>query len=128
MHTALQSCWGLGSSFLFVLGLSASWLFGISALVKSSHDLLPGVPGYIEHRAARGRTVLPGKGLGGLQAVLQKQELHGLGVRVRFHTHPPKRLAHPRSPIPSLSTPTSRATHAHPTSLHSTGFCAIWMY
>jgi len=35
-------------------------------------------------------------------------------------------LAHPRSPIPILSTLTSRATHAHPTSPHSTGFCAIW--
>ena len=40
--------------------------------------------------------------------------------------HPPKRLAHPRSPIPPLSTLTSRATHAHPTSPRSTGFCAIW--
>ena len=41
-------------------------------------------------------------------------------------THPPKRLAHPRSPIPPLSTLTSRATHAYPTSPRSTGFCAIW--
>ena len=41
-------------------------------------------------------------------------------------THPPERLAHPRSPIPPLSTLTSRATHAHPTSPRSTGFCAIW--
>jgi len=41
-------------------------------------------------------------------------------------THPSKRLAHPRSPIPPLSTLTSRATHAHPTSARSTGFCAIW--
>ena len=40
--------------------------------------------------------------------------------------HPPKRLAHPRSPIPPLSALTSRATHAHPTSPRSTGFCAIW--
>ena len=46
--------------------------------------------------------------------------------RLHNHTHPPKRLAHPRSPIPPLSTLTSRATHAHPTSLRSTGFCAIW--
>ena len=30
-----------------------------------------------------------------------------------FHTHPPKRLAHPRSPIPPFSTLTSRATHAN---------------
>ena len=30
------------------------------------------------------------------------------------------------SPIPPLSTLTSRATHAHPTSPRSTGFCAIW--
>jgi len=46
----------------------------------------------------------------------------------RLHTHiyPPKRLAHPRSPIPHLSTLTSRATHARPTSPRSTGFCAIW--
>ena len=29
-------------------------------------------------------------------------------------------------PIPPLSTLTSRATHAHPTSPRSTGFCAIW--
>jgi len=33
---------------------------------------------------------------------------------------------HPRSPIPPLLTLTSRATHAHPTSPRSTGFCAIW--
>ena len=46
--------------------------------------------------------------------------------RLHTHTHPPKRLAHPSSPIPSLSTLTSRATHAHPTSSRSTGFCAIW--
>jgi len=46
--------------------------------------------------------------------------------RLHTHTHPPKRLAHPRSPIPPLSTLTSRATHAHPTSPRSTGFCAIW--
>ena len=38
----------------------------------------------------------------------------------------PKRLAHPRSPVPPLSTLTSRAAHAHPTSPRSTGFCAIW--
>ena len=46
--------------------------------------------------------------------------------RLHTHTHPSKRLAHPFSPIPSLSTLTSRATHAHPTSPRSTGFCAIW--
>ena len=46
--------------------------------------------------------------------------------RLHTHTHSPKRLAHPRSPIPPLSTLTSRATHAHPTSPRSTGFCAIW--
>jgi len=46
--------------------------------------------------------------------------------RLHTHTHPPKRLAHPRSPIPPLLTLTSRATHAHPTSPRSTGFCAIW--
>ena len=46
--------------------------------------------------------------------------------RLHTHTHPPKRLAHPRSPIAPLSTLTSRATHAHPTSPRSTGFCAIW--
>ena len=46
--------------------------------------------------------------------------------RLNTHTHPPERLAHPRSPIPPLSTLTSRATHAHPTSPRSTGFCAIW--
>ena len=40
--------------------------------------------------------------------------------------NPPKRLAHPRSPIPPLSTLTSRATHAHPTSPRSIGLCAIW--
>jgi len=42
------------------------------------------------------------------------------------HIHPPKRLAHPRSLIPPLSTLTLRATHAHPTSPRSTGLCAIW--
>ena len=46
--------------------------------------------------------------------------------RLHTHTHPPKRLAHPRSPIPPLSTLTSRATHAHPTSPRGTGFCVIW--
>ena len=46
--------------------------------------------------------------------------------RLHTHTHPPKRLAHPRLPLPPLSTLTSRATHAHPTSPRSTGFCAIW--
>ena len=35
--------------------------------------------------------------------------------RLHTHTHPPKRLAHPRSPIPPLSTLTSRATHAQDT-------------
>ena len=35
--------------------------------------------------------------------------------RLHTHTHPPKRLAHPFSPIPPLPTLTSRATHAHPT-------------
>ena len=30
------------------------------------------------------------------------------------HTHPPKRLAHPRSPMPPLSTLTAHATHARP--------------
>ena len=45
--------------------------------------------------------------------------------RLHTHTHPPKRLAHPRSPMPPLSTLTSRATHAHPTSPRSTGFCVI---
>ena len=46
--------------------------------------------------------------------------------RLHTHTHPAKCLAHPRSPIPPLSTLTSRATHAHPNSPRSTGFCAIW--
>jgi len=46
--------------------------------------------------------------------------------RLHTHTHPPKRLAHPRSPRSPLSTLTSRATHAHPTSPRSTGFCVIW--
>ena len=46
--------------------------------------------------------------------------------RLHTHTQPPKRLAHQRSPIPPLSTLTSRATRAHPTSTRSTGFCAIW--
>ena len=47
-------------------------------------------------------------------------------LRLHTHTHPPNRLAHPRSPIPPLSTLTSRATHAHPTSPRRTRFCAIW--
>ena len=46
--------------------------------------------------------------------------------RLHTHTHPPKHLAHPRSPIPPLSTLTSHAAHAHPTSPRSTGLCAIW--
>ena len=41
--------------------------------------------------------------------------------RLHTHIHPPKRLAHPRSPIPPLSTLTSRAAHAHPTSPRNTG-------
>ena len=46
--------------------------------------------------------------------------------RLHTHTHPPKRLAHPRSSIPPLSKMTSRASHAHPTLTRSTGFFAIW--
>ena len=46
--------------------------------------------------------------------------------RLHTYTHPPKRLAYPRLPIPPLSKLTSRATHAHPTSPRSNGFCAIW--
>jgi len=42
-----------------------------------------------------------------------------------FHTHPPKRLAHPRLPIPPLSTLTSRATHAHPTTLHPAALASV---
>ena len=34
--------------------------------------------------------------------------------RLHTHTHSPKRLAHPRSPMSSLSTLTARATHARP--------------
>ena len=34
--------------------------------------------------------------------------------RLHTHTHSPKRLAHPRSPMPSLSALTARATHARP--------------
>ena len=45
------------------------------------------------------------------------------------HTHSPKRLAHPRSPIPPLSTLTALEALARPFPLHtpsrSTGFCAI---
>ena len=49
--------------------------------------------------------------------------------RLHTHTHPSKRLAHPRSPIPPLSTLTSRATHAHP--LHPAAYwllCHIGLY
>ena len=34
--------------------------------------------------------------------------------RFHTHTHKPKRLAHPRSPMPPLSTLTAQATHARP--------------
>jgi len=47
-------------------------------MTRASQDLHPGV-----HRAVRGRAVLPGKGRGGLQAVLQQREQRGMGVRVR---------------------------------------------
>ena len=42
--------------------------------------------------------------------------------RLHTHTHPPRRLAHPRSPMPPLLTLTARATHAlplHPAALAS---------
>jgi len=52
--------------------------------------------------------------------------------RLHTHTHLPKRLAHPRSPIPPPSALTARVAHAQrtrsaraPTSPCSTGFCAI---
>ena len=35
-------------------------------------------------------------------------------IRLHTHTHSPKHLAHPRSPMPPLSTLTARATHARP--------------
>ena len=34
--------------------------------------------------------------------------------RLHTHSHSPKRLAHPRSPMPPLSVLTASATHAHP--------------
>ena len=34
--------------------------------------------------------------------------------RLHTHTHSPRRLSHPRSPMPPLSTLTARATHARP--------------
>jgi len=57
---------------------------------------------------------------------LHKHKHALIANRLHTHTHPPKRLAHPRSPIPLLLTLTSRATQAHPTSPRSTGFCAIY--
>ena len=39
------------------------------------------------------------------------------------HTHLPRRLAHPRSPIPPLSTLTARATHARP--LHPAALASV---
>jgi len=42
-------------------------------------------------------------------------------------SHPPTQApCTPALAIPPLSTLTSRATHAHPTSPRSTGFCAKW--
>jgi len=52
--------------------------------------------------------------------------LSSIWARFHTHTHPPKRLAHPRSPMHPLSTLTSRATHEHPTSTRNTDFCAVW--
>ena len=47
--------------------------------------------------------------------------------RLHTHTHPPKRLPHPRSPMPPLSTLAARATRARPLLPAAfTGFCAIW--
>ena len=45
--------------------------------------------------------------------------------RLHTHTHLPKRLAHPRSPMPPLSTLTARANARAPTSPRSTGLCSI---
>jgi hypothetical protein len=43
--------------------------------------------------------------------------------RLHTHTHSPKRLAHPRSPIPSFSTLTARATLARP--LHPAALSSV---
>jgi hypothetical protein len=43
--------------------------------------------------------------------------------RLHTHTHSPKRLAFPRSPITLLSTLTARATHARP--LHPTALVSV---
>ena len=48
--------------------------------------------------------------------------------RLHTHTHSPKRLAHPRSPVSPLSTLTARATHArqlHPAALASVLYGAV---
>ena len=61
-----------------------------------------------------------------VKSIFVKPNTQNSPNRLHTHTHPPKRLAHPRSPILPLSTLTSHATQAHPTSPRSTGFCAIW--
>ena len=48
--------------------------------------------------------------------------------RLHTHTHPSRRLAHPRAPMPPLSTLTARATHArqlHPAALASVSYGVI---
>ena len=43
--------------------------------------------------------------------------------QLHTHTHSPKRLAHPRSPMPPLSALTARATHALP--LHTAALASV---
>ena len=72
-------------------------------------------------------------GAPGCVAGQEKEALHGAIFRraCAVARHCPsrcgcRRLQWGRSPIPPLSTLTSRATHAHPTSPLSTGLCATW--
>jgi hypothetical protein len=48
-----------------------------------------------------------------MELAIQLLEMRAF-VKLHTHTHSPKRLAHPRPPIPPLSTLTARATHARP--------------
>ena len=50
---------------------------------------------------------------------------------IKKENHSPKRLAHPRSPMPPLSTLTTRATHAlqlHPAALASVPYMGLYWF
>ena len=89
------------------------------SILQAHHELFPAHTGVMRCIAQPLRGSTTTKKASDSQTQTRPNRLH-------THTQPPRRLAHPRSPIPPLSTLTSRATQAHPTSPRSIGFCAIW--